>query len=35
MLITDGLSNTMITSEVVVGQGVDFRGFSWWVERRV
>jgi prepilin-type N-terminal cleavage/methylation domain-containing protein/prepilin-type processing-associated H-X9-DG protein len=30
--ITDGLSNTMITSEVVVGQGADFRGFSWWFE---
>ena len=30
--ITDGLSNTMITSEVVVGQGFDLRGFSWWFE---
>ena len=30
--ITDGLSNTMITSEVIVGQGFDLRGFSWWFE---
>jgi prepilin-type N-terminal cleavage/methylation domain-containing protein/prepilin-type processing-associated H-X9-DG protein len=30
--ITDGLSNTLITSEVVVGQGSDLRGFSWWFE---
>jgi prepilin-type N-terminal cleavage/methylation domain-containing protein/prepilin-type processing-associated H-X9-DG protein len=28
--ITDGLSNTMMTSEVLVGQGWDLRGFSWW-----
>jgi prepilin-type processing-associated H-X9-DG protein len=28
--ITDGTSNTMLLSEVVVGQGVDLRGFSWW-----
>jgi prepilin-type N-terminal cleavage/methylation domain-containing protein/prepilin-type processing-associated H-X9-DG protein len=28
--ITDGLSNTMLVSEVVVGQGQDLRGFSWW-----
>jgi prepilin-type N-terminal cleavage/methylation domain-containing protein/prepilin-type processing-associated H-X9-DG protein len=28
--ITDGLSNTMITSEILVGQGWDLRGFSWW-----
>jgi prepilin-type N-terminal cleavage/methylation domain-containing protein len=28
--ITDGLSNTMLLSEVVVGQGQDLRGFSWW-----
>ena len=27
---TDGLSNTMLVSEVVVGQGQDLRGFSWW-----
>ncbi len=26
----DGLSNTMLVSEVVVGQGQDLRGFSWW-----
>ncbi len=30
--ITDGLSNTMLTSEVIVGQGYDLRGFSWWFE---
>ena len=28
--ITDGLSNTMLTSEVLVGQGTDLRGYSWW-----
>jgi prepilin-type N-terminal cleavage/methylation domain-containing protein/prepilin-type processing-associated H-X9-DG protein len=28
--ITDGLSNTMLTSEILVGQGWDLRGFSWW-----
>jgi prepilin-type N-terminal cleavage/methylation domain-containing protein/prepilin-type processing-associated H-X9-DG protein len=31
--ITDGLSNTMMLSECVVGvkgKNVDFRGFSWW-----
>ena len=28
--ITDGLSNTLMTSEVVVGQGGDPRGFGWW-----
>ena len=28
--ITDGLSNTLLLSEVVVGQGLDLRGFSWW-----
>ncbi|MDX2038171.1 MAG: DUF1559 domain-containing protein [Isosphaeraceae bacterium] len=31
--ITDGLSNTMMTSEIIVGQRVasyDLRGFSWW-----
>jgi prepilin-type N-terminal cleavage/methylation domain-containing protein/prepilin-type processing-associated H-X9-DG protein len=28
--ITDGLSNTMMTSEILVGQGWDLRGFSWW-----
>jgi prepilin-type N-terminal cleavage/methylation domain-containing protein/prepilin-type processing-associated H-X9-DG protein len=26
----DGLSTTMLASEVVVGQGQDLRGFSWW-----
>ena len=26
----DGLSDTMLASEVVVGQGQDLRGFSWW-----
>jgi prepilin-type processing-associated H-X9-DG protein len=24
------MSNTMLASEVVVGQGADLRGFSWW-----
>jgi prepilin-type N-terminal cleavage/methylation domain-containing protein len=28
--ITDGLSGTMLVSEVVVGNGRDLRGFSWW-----
>ena len=28
--ISDGLSGTMITSEVLVGSGGDRRGFSWW-----
>ncbi len=28
--IHDGLSNTLLVSEVVVGQGQDLRGFSWW-----
>ena len=28
--IADGLSGTMLTSEVVVGSGGDLRGFSWW-----
>ena len=27
---TDGTSNTMLAAEVVVGQGADLRGFSWW-----
>ncbi len=26
----DGLSNTMLNAEVIVGQGQDLRGFSWW-----
>ena len=31
--LIDGLSNTMMTSEILVGQGgasLDLRGFSWW-----
>ncbi len=28
--ITDGLSNTLLSAEVMVGQGADLRGFSWW-----
>jgi prepilin-type processing-associated H-X9-DG protein len=28
--ISDGLSGTMLTSEVLVGTGGDLRGFSWW-----
>ncbi|APW62699.1 DUF1559 domain-containing protein [Paludisphaera borealis] len=28
--LTDGLSTTLMASEVVVGQGRDLRGFSWW-----
>jgi prepilin-type N-terminal cleavage/methylation domain-containing protein/prepilin-type processing-associated H-X9-DG protein len=28
--ITDGLSNTLMVSETVQGQGEDARGFSWW-----
>ena len=28
--IRDGLSNTLLVAEVVVGQGQDLRGFSWW-----
>ena len=30
--IVDGLSNTLLTSEVIVGQGFDLRGFSWWFQ---
>jgi prepilin-type N-terminal cleavage/methylation domain-containing protein len=26
----DGLSSTMLAAEVIVGQGQDLRGFSWW-----
>ncbi len=26
----DGLSETLLASEVIVGQGQDLRGFSWW-----
>lgn len=28
--MTDGLSSTLLLAEVVVGQGTDLRGFSWW-----
>jgi prepilin-type N-terminal cleavage/methylation domain-containing protein/prepilin-type processing-associated H-X9-DG protein len=28
--ISDGLAATLMASEVVVGQGRDLRGFSWW-----
>jgi len=28
--LPDGLSTTMMTSEILVGQGFDLRGFSWW-----
>ncbi len=28
--IPDGLSSTMLTSEILVGSGWDLRGFSWW-----
>jgi len=28
--LSDGLSATLLASEVVVGQGRDLRGFSWW-----
>lgn len=28
--IRDGLSNTLMLSEVIQGQGYDLRGFSWW-----
>jgi prepilin-type processing-associated H-X9-DG protein len=28
--LTDGLSGTLMTSEVIVGQGGDLRGFGWW-----
>jgi prepilin-type N-terminal cleavage/methylation domain-containing protein len=28
--IMDGLSNTLLASEVIIGQGRDLRGFSWW-----
>ena len=28
--ITDGLSNTLLFGEVIIGQGRDLRGFSWW-----
>ena len=28
--LVDGLSTTLLLGEVVVGQGADLRGFSWW-----
>ncbi|NQT16590.1 MAG: DUF1559 domain-containing protein [Planctomycetes bacterium] len=28
--ITDGLSNTLLAAEVIIGQGRDLRGFGWW-----
>ena len=28
--IVDGTSTTLLVAEVVVGQGADLRGFSWW-----
>ena len=28
--ITDGLTNTIMMSEVLQGQGSDLRGFAWW-----
>jgi type II secretory pathway pseudopilin PulG len=28
--IVDGLNSTLLVSEVIVGQGRDLRGFSWW-----
>ena len=28
--LVDGTSTTLLASEVVVGQGRDLRGFSWW-----
>jgi prepilin-type N-terminal cleavage/methylation domain-containing protein/prepilin-type processing-associated H-X9-DG protein len=28
--ITDGTSNTLMASEVIQGQGGDYRGFAWW-----
>jgi prepilin-type processing-associated H-X9-DG protein len=28
--ITDGLSNTLMASELIIGQGGDLRGYGWW-----
>lgn len=28
--ILDGLSNTLLFAEVIQGQGLDLRGFTWW-----
>jgi prepilin-type N-terminal cleavage/methylation domain-containing protein/prepilin-type processing-associated H-X9-DG protein len=30
--ITDGTSNTMMHSEVIVGKGTDLRGQTWWAD---
>jgi prepilin-type N-terminal cleavage/methylation domain-containing protein/prepilin-type processing-associated H-X9-DG protein len=30
--ISDGTSNTLMTAEVRIGQGQDFRGLTWWAE---
>lgn len=29
--IADGLSNTLMVSEVIQGRNNDFRGFTWWI----
>ncbi len=28
--VPDGLAGTLLAAEVIVGQGLDLRGFSWW-----
>jgi prepilin-type N-terminal cleavage/methylation domain-containing protein/prepilin-type processing-associated H-X9-DG protein len=28
--VTDGLSNTLLASETIKGQGSDLRGYTWW-----
>jgi prepilin-type N-terminal cleavage/methylation domain-containing protein/prepilin-type processing-associated H-X9-DG protein len=28
--VTDGTSSTLMAAEIIQGQGVDLRGFSWW-----
>jgi len=30
--ITDGTSNTVLCSEVIVGKGADLRGVTWWTD---
>src|SRR4051794_15981015 len=30
--ITDGLSNTMLASELISGKGSDLRGMTWWAD---
>lgn len=30
--IRDGLSTTMLAAEVIMGQGSDLRGFTWWAD---